>query len=192
MPIEHLPAASHGRALLTQRIRRLARLGEIMCGLAIVALVGTVGLGLIDERWRDWLLFGGLQLNGAPAVQLNLDARKTVVLLILPVAVCQAFALWAAMRMFRGYRHGEIFTATAARQLIRMGWAILAMAPIGLLAKLVFATVISGAQPGGVMSLSVSVADFDFSVIAFGLIAILAGKVLAEAGRVAEENQMFI
>jgi hypothetical protein len=114
--------------------------------------------------------------------------RKIVLIMALPILV-QSLALWTGLQLFRGYRRGEIFTLHAAHLLTRIGWIIFAMAPMGLLMKFLLGRLMNSA-PG--MSMAVGITDLDFSSIAFGLLAILIGKVLAEAVRLAQENEMFI
>jgi hypothetical protein len=173
----------------TQRIRFLAQWGAIICGLGLAILIGTFAAALLNPGWRDMIMFGGLQKDGGVPIPVSEEARRRFVMIMAVPTAVQSFAMWTGLQLFLGYRRGEIFTLKAARLLTRIGWAIFAMAPIGLLLKYPISQMVTSA-PG--MSLAVSVADLDFSSIAFGLMAILIGKVLAEAVRLAQENEMFI
>jgi hypothetical protein len=173
----------------TQRIQSLARWGEVMCGLGVLMSVGTFVVALLHSGWRDMVMFGGLQKDGGMPFPLPEAARRDILLLFLLPTLVQVFALWSGLQLFRGYRRGEIFTLNAAHLLTRIGWSIFAMAPIGLLIKVLLGRLMATA-PG--MSMSVGVTDLDFSSIAFGLLAIIIGKVLAESVRLAQENEMFI
>jgi hypothetical protein len=181
------PVASS--APTTQRIRSLARWGEIMCGLGLLMLFGTLTMALLSSGWRDMIMFGGLQKDGGVPFPLPEEARRKLVLIMVLPTLVQGFALWTGLQLFRGYRRGEIFTLNAARLLTRIGWAILAMVPMGLLMKYPLSQLMASA-PG--MSMAVSITDIDFTGIAFGLLVILIGKVLAESVRLAQENEMFI
>ncbi len=99
------------------RIRWLAWWGQLMCGACLVTSLGTLVLALLHTGWRDHLLFGGMQVNGGPPLPLTEAARQQLVFILLPIVLCQAFAMAAAWRLFRGYRRGEIFTSSAAKRL---------------------------------------------------------------------------
>jgi Protein of unknown function (DUF2975) len=175
--------------LTTQRIRVLAGWGAIMCGLGLAILIGNFAAALASDGWRDMFMFGGLQKDGGVPIPVSDDARRKFVWIMALPTLVQSFAMWTGLQLFCGYRRGEIFTSSAARLLTRIGWAIFAMAPMGILLKFPLSQILTTA-PG--MSVSFSVTDLDFSSIAFGLMGILIGKVLAEAVRLAQENEMFI
>jgi Protein of unknown function (DUF2975) len=177
----------------TQRIRSLALWGELVCGLSILVLLGTTGAAMLDPIWRDTMMFGGIQLNGAPPIPFSKEARECLLLLSIPAVLCQAFALWVGMLLFRGYRRGEIFARSSAKLLTRIGWALFAQTPICMAITFMLGRVLANtSQPGAELSLSFNVTNVDLGPIAFGLLAVLIGKVLGEAVRLAEENEMFI
>ena len=74
----------------------------------------------------------------------------------------------------------------------RIGWAIFALAPIGLFIKFMLARLIGSSAATQGMSLSFSIGDLDFSAIAFGLLAMIIGRVLGEAAKLSAENRMFV
>jgi hypothetical protein len=180
-------------APMSDRIRKLALLGEIMCGLGIVMTVGSVMLAMVNAGWRDHMMFGGMQFNGGPPLPITAAARQLMVYLMVMPVLCQSFALWMGLQLFRGYRNGEIFTQSAALRLNRIGWAIFAMLPVGLLMKVMLSRLLAtGHQPADNLSLHFSIADIDVASIAFGLMAIIIGKVLGEAAKLSEENRLFV
>ncbi len=67
------------------------------------------------------------------------------------------------------------------------------MAPAGLITKMMLARLMAQTgTPGAQMTLSLSASDIDFTAIAFGLLAIIIGRVLGEAAKLSEEHRMFI
>jgi hypothetical protein len=184
------------RTPATQRIRTLASWGQAMCVIGIAMSAGSIGLALLNTEWRDFIVFGGLQMNGAAPLPLSDAMRQSIALSMIPPAACQAFALLSGWQLFQGFRRGEIFSKHAASRLTRIGWALFAMAPVCILIKYNLNRLMLAQQPGGGsgsgMSMALSVFDIDVSAIAFGLLAIIIGKVLAEAVRLAQENEMFI
>jgi hypothetical protein len=180
--------------MTSERIRKLALWGQGMCVMGMAIPLGTLLMAMISPTWRDHFVFGGMQMNGGPPVPLDEAMRKNIVYLMVVPILCQVLALGAGWKLFGGYRRGEIFTQSAANRLNLIGWAIFAMAPLGLLTKFVLSRLIAGSAQysiGG-MSLSFSIADIDFAAVAFGLLAILIGRVLGEAAKLSEENQQFV
>jgi hypothetical protein len=187
-----LDTASTGRP--TDRIRHLAGWGQVMCAAGIVLTLGITLLALMSADLRDHIMFGGLQINGGAPFPLSTTARQTILLMMLPGTLCNALALWAGYQLFGSYRDGEIFTQTAGHRMARVGWYILASAPLGLAIKALLAKLLySQTQADGAsINLSPTVADLDVSAIAFGLLAIIVGRVLREAARLSDENRSFV
>jgi hypothetical protein len=188
------PTEQDLRKMTSDRIRQLAWWGQLMCVVGMVVLPGILLAALLHSGVRDSLLSGGISVDGVSPLPLNEKARKTIALLmIMPISI-NAFALWTGFQMFSSYRSGEIFTQRAAKLLGRIGWAILATAPMGLILRAAMTALMmdQSRNPNSAISLSPSLADLDTTAIAFGLLAILVGRVLAEAAKLAEENQSFV
>jgi Protein of unknown function (DUF2975) len=176
------------------RIKLLARWGQIMCLAGIVMAVGTVLLAMVHQGFRDHLMFGGLQVNGGAPFPLSENVRQTMIQSLLLPTLCQALALWFGFRLFSGYRSGEIFTCAAGQRLARIGWCLLAMTPLCLFTKALMARQLDReiAASSSSLSLSPTIADFDVSGIAFGLLALIIGRVLSAAARISDENRSFV
>jgi Protein of unknown function (DUF2975) len=178
----------------SDRIRQLAWWGQMICAVSIAIMIGTFVLALISESWRAEVVFGGTEIDGKPLLPLNANGQLSVIFAVLPALMCQLAALWFGWQLFRGYRRGEIFTQSAANHLTRIGCALFAQTPAGLLIKAYLSRIVSVPENAGgaAISMQFSITDFDFSSIAFGLMAILIGRVLGEAARLSEENKQFI
>jgi Protein of unknown function (DUF2975) len=176
------------------RIRRLAWWGQVMCAISLAVPIAVVLLSLLSESWRAYFMFKGLQVDGKAPIPMSPDTQRLVILASLPAILCQTFAMWSGWKLFSGYRRGEVFTQGAAKCMTRIGWALLAIAPLGLWTTFIVGKILSEpAQTGGAaVSVPFSAADIDFTAIAFGLMAILIGRVLGEAAKLSEENRLFV
>jgi hypothetical protein len=164
-----------------------------MCGLGIAILILIPIIALANTEWRDHVMFGGLQVDGGPPLQLTERTRWILISGAVPSLLCQIYALWCGIVLFQGYRMGEVFTAAAGGRLQLIGWAIFAMAPLGVLTKLTIGWLLSSeTNSGGGISLALSIGDFDFGAVAFGLLAVLIGRVLKEAALLSAEHRMFV
>jgi Protein of unknown function (DUF2975) len=178
----------------SDRIRHLAWWGQAMCLLSMAVPAVMLTAAIFDDSMRSFFLFGGAQIDGKPPLPLSPNAQKLVVFSILPVLLCHIFALWSGFQLFSGYRRGEIFTQRAASYLSRIGWALFASAPLSFFVHATLSKLVSEpSQTGGAaISMPLSISDVDFSSIAFGLIAIIIGRVLGEAAKLSEENRLFV
>jgi hypothetical protein len=182
----------------SRRIRGLALAGELACWVALAVVVGTWLLALLHAEWRDHIMFGGLTIDGQPPLILNEATKLKIALLMLFPVVMQSTAIWFGLLLFKGYRRGEIFTPKAANRLSRVGWAILALMPFGIVLKLALGRLLASSQSGvgaplsSNVILAPSISDIDVSAVAFGLLAILIGRVLGEAAKLSDEHRQFV
>jgi Protein of unknown function (DUF2975) len=191
--VERLPLGQRPPAAPSNRIRTLALWGEILCLIALATAVCALAAALISPAWRDNIMFGGMQINNGPPLPLSEETRHAMVFLALPAVACQSLALFMGWQLFRGYRRGDIFTVAAANRLNWIGWIILATAPVGVFTRIMLGRMISGSVQGSTgFSMAFSPADIDVTSIAFGLLAMIVGRVLGEAVKVAEENRSFV
>jgi hypothetical protein len=178
----------------SQRIQRLAFWGQVVCGLALALIVGSYVAAFLSSPMRDQLLFGGLMVNGSPPIALSEAARQHILVVMAPAILCQSIAIYFAFTLFRGYRTGDIFSSAAGRRMVRLGWALLAAAPLGVLMKSDLASMLAsdGRKTGNTFSMMFSPSDFDFGSIGFGILAIIIGRVLSEAATLSEDHRAFV
>jgi hypothetical protein len=184
----------HAAERHSPRIRRLAAWGQAMCAAGIVISLGTLLLALVHPGFRDHMMFGGLQINDGPPFRLSETGQLSIIMVAFPIAICHSLALLFGFQLFRGYRSGEIFTPAAGQRLARVGWCIVAIVPVALASKAILSRVFAAEiqASGGLISLSPTFSDLDPGTIAFGLLAIIVGRVLGEAARLSDENRSFV
>ena len=171
----------------------LARTAVWMSTAAIAALIGIIVAYL--ALWLDpgtaHHAFGemlpGISAEGVTTAQLWIGAT----LGLIPVAIL-AIALWELRGFFALYRGGNVFPASAGDRLRRLGLWLILLA-IATFAIRCSASVLFSWQLGeGQRQFAISISSSDIMLLLFGGLIRMIGRILAEAGRVAEENRLFV
>lgn len=176
------------------RARFLARAAEILALVASVAVVGALVLIAIvmttlpAERAE---LLGDLFERDAAAAASAPFAGAAVAVSVIPAALI-IYALLQVRRLLAGYRQGEIFSPGAAQRLGRIGWSIIALAPLTVLTEVIGRALVAYDPATGAGSFEVSVGDGEIVALILGALLVVIGRVLDEAARIAEENDAFI
>ena len=102
------------------------------------------------------------------------------------------YALVMVRRLFAGYRRGEVFARAAAARLGRIGWAVLALAPVSTAAQTLAVLTATWANPPGERQFVIDIADSDVYAVVIGLALVAVARVMEEAARIAEENEGFV
>lgn len=179
------------------RIRRLARISQIVLTVAIAALALIVALALLVAAFAPEeraLLFADLFETQDGAPRLDGAAAAAIVAISVAPSALVFYALAQARRLMGGYRRGDIFTATASGRLRRMGWAIFAMAPAAIVTQALAGLAFQAAalDSPAATALTLSIDDGNVAAIALGLFLVVLGRVLGEAQRLAAENEAFV
>ncbi len=109
----------------------------------------------------------------------------------LPVLL-SIWGLWNALRLFRGYREGAVFTHTAGRRLKHMGIALALLPLAQILVTAGTSVLLTMQNQVGQRLLSVSLTETHLIVGIAGGMLIVIGWVLAEAARLADDNRQII
>lgn len=173
------------------RIQQLALWAEWVCNLALAFVLGITILSILSADLRDDLFFGDFQTSDS-AFPFDAATRKAMFYLSIPPTICLMFAVYKARQLFRGYRNGDIFTESAGKRFETVGWAISAMPLLFLITKIGMVTYFANSHVGNGIKISISFGDFDFTALALGLLAVLVGRILGEAAKIADENKQFI
>ncbi len=177
------------------RLTRLARIGvwasTAALLMAIVALVVTLwfaatgSTALAAEILRDF----GLDTHLSSLTPLLLWIGTVFWCL---VDVLGVIMLWNIRALFRTYMAGTVFSSAAALRLRRIGWIVLAMAPVSMLGEILGGIALSLVALEGTVHGHVSLEDGDVYAIIIGLVLVAAGHMMALASEIDAENREFI
>ena len=178
------PAA--GVPALSRRLVRLVRGLCVLGGLALLA----VPLWFWTSPDAVHALapeFAGVQAVTVDARALTLGA----LLSIAPVAL-GLYTLAQLWRLFGEYGAGRVFGRPALAHLRRFAWALLAGALLAPLVRAAGSVVLTLGNPPGQRHLVVGLSWNDYLGVLLAVVLIAIATVMAEAVRVAEENQGFV
>ena len=173
--------------------RTLAQTATLMSRATLGALIAIVlayaGLWLDTETARRALqeMLPGISADGVTTTEIWLGAA----LGLLPVGIL-AVALRELYRFFRLYRQGDAFPPGAGDGLRRLGLWLIILAIASFLARCGASVLFSWHLGDGSRQLAISISSSDVMLLLFGGLVRMIGRVLAEAGRVAEEHRLFV
>lgn len=110
---------------------------------------------------------------------------------VLPVAV-GLYALWQLWQLFAEYAAGRVFGRIAAQRLRRFAWALLGAALLAPLVRAAMSVVLTIGNPPGQRMLVLGFSWNDYLAVLLSAVLIAIATVMAEAVRVAEENEGFV
>ncbi|WP_020591756.1 DUF2975 domain-containing protein [Kiloniella laminariae] len=219
----NLPLAISTAEGVPDKIRSLARTAQI------IAIIGiTLIIWLMIESFRTAVIspdeiaeimsfvrenigespdFKEAVANGIIGYPLppsySLEFRALFFIIPLLSSFLGLYALFYALRLFRGYRRGNIFTETSANRLARIGWSVVLLAPVTSLEEYwILKAILVTPSPLSILTSYnghdltlfsiVGVEQLDAFAIVIGLLMVLVGRILREATKISEENQSFI
>lgn len=185
MPTASLPATG-----VAGRLGRIVLVVRALCVLGVVTLL-TVPLWfwLSPDNVRAL----GPQLSGvAGGIVVDDRARSLgAAVSLLPIGV-GLYALWQLWRLFAEYGAGRVFGREAQSRLKRFAWALLAAALLAPLVRAVMSVVLTLGNPAGQRQLVIGLSWDDYLAVLLAAVLIAIATVMAEAVRVAEENEGFV
>ncbi len=110
---------------------------------------------------------------------------------LLPLAAL-VYTLWQMRALFGRYRTGEILSRSCAHLMLRIGRGLFALAGLGILAQMLQLLALSWGAPSGQRVLAFGLDSADLGFLLSGAFVLVVGRVMAEAARVAEENEAFV
>lgn len=181
---------SRPAARVAGRLGRVVLVVRVLCVLGVVTLL-TVPLWfwLSPENVRAL----GPQMAGVAGGIVVDDRARTLgaAVSLLPVAV-GLYALWQLWRLFAEYGAGRVFGREAQARLKRFAWALLAAALLAPLVRAVMSVVLTLGNPPGQRQLVIGLSWDDYLAVLLAAVLIAIATVMAEAVRVAEENEGFV
>jgi hypothetical protein len=178
-----------------------ARLGGLSTGVQALTAVGAALLTAVPlllafaPLWWVAMLLGGPD-EGSVMHQLETELTsavrtRLVAVMLIPVMVSLA-VLWQVWQLFGEYRRGRVFSATSLAHLRRFSWALVGLALVQPLSRVLMSVAISLDNPPGHRHLVVSFSSNDFAVLLLGLVFVAIARVMVEAARAAEEVEQFV
>lgn len=179
---------------LAQRLRPLANLVQAM------SLLGALGLGAALV-WAATAPLDALQNLSWPAsmelmtllkAEFTAATRWRLVGVVAAQMALAGIVLWQLWRLFGRYRQGDVFGPQALRHMRGLGWSMVGLALSQSLLRALMSVAISWGNPPGKRMLQLTVGSNDYALLLLALVLVALGRVMAEAARVAEENEGFI
>jgi hypothetical protein len=179
---------------LAQRLRPLANLVQAM------SLLGALGLGAALV-WAATAPLDALQNLSWPAsmelmtllkAEFTAATRWRLVGVVAAQMALAGIVLWQLWRLFGRYRQGDVFGPQALRHMRALGWSMVGLALSQPLLRALMSVAISWGNPPGKRMLQLTVGSNDYALLLLALVLVALGRVMAEAARVAEENEGFI
>jgi hypothetical protein len=179
---------------LAQRLRPLANLVQAM------SLLGALGLGAALV-WAAAAPLDALQNLSWPAsmelmtllkAEFTAATRWRLVGVVAAQMALAGIVLWQLWRLFGRYRQGDVFGPQALRHMRGLGWSMVGLALAQPLLRALMSVAISWGNPPGKRMLQLTVGSNDYALLLLALVLVALGRVMAEAARVAEENEGFI
>jgi len=172
----------------TDRIKRISNRFQWL----IAALRITLPLLLIflwaTLNLEELEVVGPLEAYGP----LTTPERIGAILLSVPPLLIVLFALNKLQHLFRLYASGRFFERENVDCFSKMGWALIAAAPMNILYIAALSVWLSFDQAAGERSLSIAISSNDIAMLTFGAAIVVISWVMAEAVELSKENAQII
>jgi hypothetical protein len=170
-------------------LRRLVHIVRLLCLLgAVVLLAVPAWFWSSPDAVRELApQFAGVRDTTVDARVLQYGALLSVV----PVAL-GLYALWQLWQLFGEYGRGRVFGRPALARLRRFAWALLGSALLAPLVRAAGSVLLTMGNPPGRRVLAIGLSWNDYMAVLLAAVLIAIATVMAEAVRVAEDNQGFV
>lgn len=176
--------------------RRLpGSLGRVVFVVRALCVLGALSLIAVPLWfWSSPEAIESLAPSMVGAKEMTIDGRAQWLggaLSLLPVSL-GLYALWQLWRLFGEYAAGRVFGRTALAHLRRFAWALLGTALLAPLVRAATSVALTLGNPPGRRMLVVGFSWNDYMAVLLAAVLIAIATVMAEAVRVAEENESFV
>jgi hypothetical protein len=134
----------------------------------------------------------GPQLAGVH--EMSIDGRTLqlgALVSVVPIGL-GLYTLWQLWGLFGLYARGRVFSAGALTRLRRFAWALFATALIAPMVRAAMSVVLTFGNPPGRRALVVGLSWNDYMTVLLAVVLIAIATVMAQAVRLAEENEGFV
>lgn len=169
---------------------RVVLVVRALCVLGVVTLVGAPFWFWLSPE--NVLAFGPQMAGLTGGIVVDDRARALgAAVSLLPIGI-GLYALWQLWRLFAEYGAGRVLGRAALARLKRFAWALLAAALIAPLVRAAMSVVLTLGNPPGQRQLVIGLSWDDYLAVLLAVVLIAIATVMAEAVRVAEENEGFV
>ena len=172
-----------------------ASLGRVVLIVRALCVLGALSLIAVPLWfWASPEAIAGLAPSMVGVTEMSIDARAQwlgATLSLLPVSL-GLYALWQLWRLFTEYAGGRVFGRAALAHLRRFAWALLGTALLAPLVRAATSVALTLGNPPGRRMLVVGFSWNDYMAVLLAAVLIAIATVMAEAVRVAEENEGFV
>ena len=186
MPQPPSSAVPPGRAL-----RRLVWLVRLLALVGAAALLTVPAVFWADAGWVQAAAPSMAGLGVHPTV-VDERARLLGALASLPGVLLGLAALWRLWRLFGEYAAGRVFGAAAQRHLRGFAAALLASAVVTPFMRAAVGIALTLGNPPGQRVLAFTLSWNDYLSILCGAVLLAVALVMADAVRLAEDNEGFV
>jgi len=166
---------------ISNRFQWLIAVLRIALPLLVVFLWATLDLEQLEVA-------GALNAYGP----LTTTERIGAIILTVPPLLIVLFALNKLQHLFRLYAAGTFFERGNVDCFSKMGWALIAAAPMDVIYKAALSVWLSFDQPPGERSLAISISSDDIAMLTFGGAVVVISWVMAEAVEISRENAQIV
>lgn len=186
-----MPASPSASRPLPHPLGRIVFVVRALCLLGVVTLVAVPFWFWLSPQH---VLESGPQMAGVSSAAIVADDRARALgaaVSLLPVGI-GLYALWQLWRLFAEYGAGRVFGRAALARLQRFAWALLAAALLAPLVRAALSVVLTLGNAPGQRQLVLGLSWDDYLAVLLAVVLIAIATVMAEAVRVAEENEGFV
>ncbi|MGD9834772.1 MAG: DUF2975 domain-containing protein [Piscinibacter sp.] len=171
----------------------LGRVVLVVRALCVLGMLTLVAVPIWFWLSPDNVLALGPQMSGVSgAIAVDDRARALgAAVSLLPVGI-GLYALWQLWKLFAEYGAGRVFGRVALARLKRFAWALLAAASLAPLVRAAMSVVLTLGNPPGQRQLVIGFSWDDYLSVLLAVVLIAIATVMAEAVRLAEENEGFV
>jgi hypothetical protein len=175
---------------------RLVRASRIMAWLSLIgAIVYLAAEFLVFLAPKSWAQLGAIEIHHTgfdvtPAIPL--DNRLAALAVDLIPAALMVWALLELHRLFLRYAAGEVFSAAALKNLSRVAALMFWFVLVSFVAQAPISFLLSWYRPHGHAEISLGFTSYDVSLLFMAGVVLVVARVMAEARRLADENESFV
>jgi hypothetical protein len=167
----------------------------------VMAWVATSGLAIfpvcviytfLDPQHSQWLIFEVHHLGAELSDAVPLPFRMLALACAAVPATFTLWALWSLRRLFVLYAEGEVFSPRSFAALNDIALALLGSVVAGFIMQAPISLALTWWRGNGHREISLGFGSNDISTLFLAATALVIARVMAEAGRIADENAKFV
>ena len=172
-------------ATLSRAMAWLSTIGFVLQPVIVVYI-------FIDPTHSRWMMFNIDHLGAALTAQVPLAGRILAMAGALAVTGFTMWALWSLRRLFLLYARGRVFSRDALSALNHVAVALFASVIVGFVMQVPISLALTWYRGSGHRQMSLGFGSDDVATLFMAGAVLVIARVMAEARRVADENESFV